>query len=685
MKRCFESLAVTAFLILLGAVPIAALGAGAGSGRAGIVSHVKVLSDKVPDVSSLDAWKRSFIKEGMSNQEKALAIWKTVFAFQYQDGGAPRECLQHEEAVYDAIKMFNVYGYGICSYAAAHVEELGRYLDFGARGWGISGHSVPELHYDGAWHLLDSSLIGYFPKEDGGIASVAEITAAIQGWYKANPDYMGANGHGVDAKLRKFHAADGWMGWKKGPPLLTRAHGYTAKGWWPAGTHGWYSTMQEFDGTGGAAGKAFIYEYGASQGYEVNIQLRQGEKLVRNWGHKGLHIQMDSPKAKPGCLDANLDFIKKAEAYAGQLDPMLKSYANGRIGNGVSQYEVPLASGAFKSGALLVDNIAATADDHAAPAVHVEDPAKPGQLTIRMPSSYVYLSGRLSGKAVVGNGGEIVVAISRNNGLDWQEAAKIDATADLNIDLKDFVYRRYEYRLRFCFKGAGTGLDALTISHDIQHSQRPLPALDRGDNTITFSAGPPEGTITLEANCVLDKHGEKQIEYTAYQPEVAGFSQNMLKMDSPAEGTFTLPVTVPGEMTRLRFGGHYRSWGDEDCLEFQVSFDNGKTFKKVGDAPPQKFGRTAYVTVSDIPAGTRKALVRYVGKCKTSLMLWAFRIDADYASPAFGFMPVKITYDWEEGGKARQDIHVAEQPGETYTIKCADKPKMRSITLELAD
>ena len=31
--------------------------------------------------------------------------------------------------------------------------------------------------------------------------------------------------------------------------------------------------------------------------------------------------------------------------------------------------------------------------------------------------------------------------------------------------------------LKFEMTGAGTGLDALSIRHDIQHSQRPLPAL----------------------------------------------------------------------------------------------------------------------------------------------------------------------------------------------------------------
>jgi len=41
------------------------------------VANVKIVSDKVPDVSSLDAWKKSYIKEGMSDKEKAMAVWKT--------------------------------------------------------------------------------------------------------------------------------------------------------------------------------------------------------------------------------------------------------------------------------------------------------------------------------------------------------------------------------------------------------------------------------------------------------------------------------------------------------------------------------------------------------------------------------------------------------------------------------
>ena len=135
------------------ALVAAAMQSGGDLERPGVVSHVKVLSDRVADVSSLEAWKRSFLREGMSDREKALAAWKTVVTFQHQDS-PPAEHVQASVQVQDAIKMFNVYGYAMCSNASAHVEQLSRYAGLEARGWAIHGHSVPEVRWNGAWHLL---------------------------------------------------------------------------------------------------------------------------------------------------------------------------------------------------------------------------------------------------------------------------------------------------------------------------------------------------------------------------------------------------------------------------------------------------------------------------------------------------------------------------------------------------
>ena len=627
----------------------------------GVVSHIKVLSDHVPDVSSMEAWKNSFIRDGMSDEEKALTVWKSCATFQHQEN-PPNEFLQAENYVQDPIKIFNVYGYGFCGMTSCDVEALSRYVGLRARGWGINCHSVPEVYWDGAWHLLDASLINYFPKADGKIAGVEEIMAAINDWYAKNPGYKGN-----DAKLREFHRADGWTGWKKGPELLARSPLIDPSGWWSARTHGWYSTMQEYDGTYSSGGKPFVYEYGYSRGYEVNVQLRKGERLTRNWSNKGLHINMDGGGAAPGCLSEKVG--------RGNLiyTPKFGDLAPGRIGNGVLVYEVPIADEGYRRGALQADNLAAP--------LQVKDPAQPGVLVLRMPSSYVYLGGELALACRVAPGGQIAIALSDNNGLDWKDVGRLAESGERKIDLKPWVFRRYDYRLKFTLKGQGTGLGAIKIVHDIQHSQRPLPALVEGKNMISFSAGAPEGTIVIEG-CTKAESRTRQLIVEDFHPQMKGITASPPRVEGDA-GELVFPVSTPGDLKRLRFGCHYRALAPKAGWDLDVSFDHGATWKTAGRASGPTPGYCTDVVFSEIPPGTREAWVRYSGTSfRNATVLYGFRINADYLEPCGGWSPIKVTYRWEEEGKAKEYVFVARTSEATFTIDCAAKPVMTSLILE---
>jgi hypothetical protein len=221
------------------------------------------------------------------------------------------------------------------------------------------------------------------------------------------------------------------------------------------------------------------------------------------------------------------------------------------------------------------------------------------------------------------------------------------------------------------------------LTHDIQHSQRALPALAQGKNAITFDAGAPEGTITVEGSTNLASKG-KQLLYTDFHPVVEGMKDNPL-MIATDKGQLTFPIATPGDMTRLRFGCHYRARDAKEGWDLQVSLDGGKTWKTVDRAGGPTPGSCKYVTFADIPAGTRKALVRYAGTQRNACCLFDYRIDADYKEPAGGFRPIKVTYQWEENGQAKQDVHVAKQPRETYSITCAAKPRMKSLMVEWAE
>ena len=624
-----------------------------------VVCNVKVLSDKVPDISSIEAWKKSFIKDSMSEKEKGLAVWKSVVTFQHQET-PPNEYLQNEGNVLDPIKLFNVYGYSLCSVAAGELVGLARYVGLEARGWTINAHCVPEVKWKDSWHMLDASLINYFPKKDGEPASVAEISKAVQDFLKEHPELKGN-----DAKLREWGWREQKTAWKGGPELLTNSPFYNARGWWPAGTHGWYSTMQEYDGS---QKTPFDYVALVALGYRVNVQLRDGEVLTRNWSNKGLHINMDGSGGAPGCMKTQTG--KDALQYT----PQYGDIAPGRVGNGRLEYQPTMAS--LKDSAMAFENLAVKGEG-----VALADAGQKGVLVVRMPSSYVYLSGELGLKAAVGGGGSIAVSLSDNNGLDWRPVMTVSKSGEQTVDLKPLVYRRYDYQLRFELSGAGTGLEGLKIGHDIQHSQRPLPALAEGANTITFSAGDPTATVTVEGSPDMSFRSKQRV-YTDFHPVLERISGNMAVQG--ALGSATFPVQTPGAMTKLRIGCSYRSWVPEDGVDIEVSFDGGKTFKAVSAFGKSESFANRYVEVTDIPAGTMAAQVRYVARVKSALQWYNFHINADYRQPNAGFRPVKITYAWDENGQEKTDVHVAQKPQETYTINCQTKPTMKSISLELA-
>lgn len=622
------------------------------SSPVGIVCHVKVVSDKVPDMTNLETWKKAFIREGMTDAEKAMTVWKTVRTFQHQDA-PPNEFLHQELAVQDPFKIFNVYGYSLCSIASCDLECLARYAGLKARGRIINSHSVPEVFFDGGWHLLDGSLLCYFPKADGKLASVDEIMAGIKEWYEKNPGFKKNND-----KLVQFMRGGGW---KKGPEVLSRCPSYDDNGWLEAATHGWYSTMQEYDGSANG-----IYEYGYSQGYEVNIRLRAGERLTRNWSNKGLHVNMKGGGGEPGCM--NLKTGQDSLRYT----PKDGDLAPGRVGNGFLEYDMPVTTPAYRGGAFSAENL----EEGRA---RVKDPAKPGVLVVRMPTCYVYLSGKLK----FTSSGPAAVSFSDNNGMDWREIGSAASAGPQEVDLSPLVLRRYDYRLKFEMKGKGAGIDALRLEHDIQNSQRALPALGVGKNTLTFAAGPAESTITVEG-CVNPDSKGKNLQVTDFHPEINGFEANYF-VGGSGQGTITFPVSTPGDLTRLRFGSHFRARDGRDGLDYQVSFDGGTSWKAAGRAAGPTAGDCHYVTFTDVPAGVREARVRYSGLSHNATGILNFRIDADYKEPAGGFRPVKVTYRWDEDGKAKEQVFTARKPEETWTVTCAAKPVMKSIVMELAE
>jgi hypothetical protein len=421
-----------------------------------------------------------------------------------------------------------------------------------------------------------------------------------------------------------------------------------------------------------------VREQGYSMGYRVNVQLRRGESLIRNWSNKGLNVNLNAAGkgSSPLCVKGSyLEYTRKF----GDIAP-------GRVGNGTRTWTVPLSDRSLKHASLRHENLIASDTAKQPTSLHIADTSKPGILELRMPTSYVYLGGKMTISGAVGKGGTVRVSFSRNHGLDWKEIyfASAGSTFSQTVDLQPFIHRLYDYRLRFELHGVGTHLDSLRMDHDIQHSQRALPALTQGDNTIKFSSGPPQGTLTIEGN-TRTAHPHI-LNVREFRPRMDGVASNQYGLIMTAgNGSVTFPIETPGDMTRLRFGCHYRARSAKDGWNLDVSWDEGQSWQTIDRAAGPVVGSCKFVSLDKIPAGTGKALVRFTGRQNNTAMIFSLRIDADYIEPNGGFYPVRTTYLWQENGEDKQHTHIANSPSETYVIRCDKKPFMKSLIVELAD
>ena len=260
--------------------------------QGGRINQLKVLSDKIDDVTTVENTVKSFIRPGMSDKKRAEALWRAIVKYRYQTT-PPNEYLAGDWEAHDPVKIFNVYGYCMCCCCSAHRR--------GAQSRGRPSGQGPHSEQPQRPRGLVSKRLAHvrrltprhtFPRpRDGVAASVDEISTAISDWYEAHPGYR-KNG----AKIMELMRKDGWTGWKsEGPALLANCPFYHL-GYLPARTHGWDATMAEYDR------KSEIYEYGYQVGHRALFSLRPGESLLREAGNHGLHVNMD--------VDPNWDGLK---------------------------------------------------------------------------------------------------------------------------------------------------------------------------------------------------------------------------------------------------------------------------------------------------------------------------------------------------------------------------------------
>ncbi len=109
------------------------------------------LSNGQNDFRSLDRIVARVIEPGMTNREKAMALWWQEVQHRFHLEGDNDELL-------DPVKVFNVYGYNTCGNDSICLAGLWKKAGFKVAPARVVGHCVTQVFYDGSWHLMDGDM-----------------------------------------------------------------------------------------------------------------------------------------------------------------------------------------------------------------------------------------------------------------------------------------------------------------------------------------------------------------------------------------------------------------------------------------------------------------------------------------------------------------------------------------------
>jgi hypothetical protein len=406
------------------------------------------------DWSSVDAILNSVIAPGMSDADKALAMFHHTadLSVQTHDNntrvGPELPALGQRPAnefreLADPVKATNIYYSNGCSTAAANLAILSRHAGLDAHVLWLSPsnhlktHAVAEVFYDGGWHVFDPDSRAYFLEEDGRTVASYQ-TLHERPWLVDATHLGGFASPGLDLKLADEFARN-WP-----PPEM------------PVDTD-WVSSLE--------------------------LDLRPREKFIWRWTDDNKFRWGDNPRNRgtepPQLANGKLVYEPKLDAWSRAADASFQSQLRERP-TGVA-------------GNVVLTPAAAN---------------QPATLVYEIESPYPIVGGTIGGTFQKYAPSDLLRLSISTDGQQWQTAldaplghqtryAAIDEV--LPPETADAIYR---YFIKADLRGSTNwlpSLEGLYFETDVQMAEPALPSLSVGHNQVVYrsdSSGPQQVRIT---------------------------------------------------------------------------------------------------------------------------------------------------------------------------------------------
>ncbi len=626
-----------------------------------------VVSEHVPDFSTLDNFVRSPQFAGKSNEALAAALWglmvdRELGIFHYCP---PQEGFWSKD-VFDPLKILNVYGFTICHVHANVLAMLFRAAGLPARIATITGHEGTEAFYpdelkgsaEGAWHYFDADVQMFHrlrPPQQNVIASREQLyrdpTLVADQPNPSNPYHL------PDRLPEKFQRL------------------YESKPAYP-------DLMEE-------------------RIHSMDYRLRPGEEMTRYFHHRGRWVVFENYPP----------MFRRYRSETGPEGPTERFWPRRQWGNGFFLYGPDLSSASHdvELGADALDGL--EQDD-----AGLVSRGPSGQAVFAFESPYIYCGIPDPLRRVPSADGAVLAATFE---LPASAAARVEAAPELSeqwqtvwssqgqsgqvecsADFTPLAEGQYRLRLRFVLEGQGARLRGFQTRLWFMVSPHSLPALkEAGENRMRLHCG--DG-FALHTRAILVEHRTDDPDWPA-----TVFSTNNLRHDSgswerlfaqdparPWEAVYELAAPSGGKMAWMR------AYAIVEGRKPGASYDGTPARIEIAETPNGPWQPVAERPILEHPQGWHFGIFgegRFSGGSGRAYVRFSatrgahgFRIMGHYVptgevpSPP----PLEIEHAWYEddprvGRRLRSHRQTVTSRSHEYTVRCANRPHDESITLRV--
>ncbi len=634
------------------------------------VCNLKLVTDGSPDYSDVGSMLHSITSRWAETKDKCWALWYWNHVARRQT--APM--VLHGRELTDPIRQFNDYGYTMCSTVAGVNCAIWGAMGLDVRYWDISLHTVPEVFYDGRWHMYDSSLSALYTLCDGKtIAGVEDI---------------GADG--------ACQASDG----KREPGHIARYHCLTATSpnGFLAGCDCMRSLAEEYRCFTPQFLKYRYYLNDWDLGHRYALNLRDREVYTRYY-HR---LDAERPAAgeagdRPAAYKADPAYYVPNED--GGKDPEAANPRYHIRGNGLRDWSPLLTAEGLATSACWASGVKAIAPAGVQPRAA----GQAGEVVFKVEGANVITSLLINAALLRATDDDAAgIAVSTTNGLAWKEVWRADKTGMLpaKIRLVEPVNGAYDVLVKVTLLGkadaAHAQLSGIAFQTITQVNSKTLPRLRLGKNTVCLAAGDPTESIVVWP----DLHDASYKAYAVEQKNVKqprkqeGYLSYLCGDQGGEDAYVVFRIDAPHDIIGITYGGRFYNRGQKAHIDLLHSFDGGKTwarsYRLTDTTSP--WDVIHYETVRQIPAGTRSVLFKYLlNSTQTgpaACGLYAVRMEADCRAADAAMKPIDVTFTWNERQAdyttvQRSHRQLVEKLPFAYEINVggADHPVMESVAI----